>query len=798
MVGKIKQRLTMAQKSANNHEWYREMANSLDLRGFTTVQIPFAKETLSEQRRMQANYDLFNGFLDLSDFEYVCRPYGMEVGELPARMRNHDIISNKVKYMIGLEMRIPLKYKVIAVNKDATTRKEQEKFGRIRDFVIQEVQQQVQQQVQQLNPEQGDMGGQSQQQQVQTPEEVMRYMERDHQDPAEVLANQLLDYLKYKEHLRDKFNTAFKHLCLSGREILYLGIMNDEPVVWNVNSLRFRCDMSPDNVFIEDGEWATCEFRMSPSDVVMFFGEDLTNEEMEKVYEMVSPDVGVEEPTELLFDHGVDRNGARTVRVLHCVWKALRKLRFLTYLDENDEVQETTVDESYTFSSDAGDLNIEDHWIPEVYETWKIGADIYVRMRPVPGQFKDLDNLYHCKLPYYGVISDGMNSKSISIMDRMKPYQYYYNIVMYRLEMLMSSDKGRKIMMNVQAIPDSAGIDIQKWQYFFDASGIMWYDPSAEGITDGNVNSIAKEVNLSLASDISKYMELLEYIKRQAGNAIGITDRMEGEVGNREAAANYHQALQQASNILEPYYNLHNQMKRNVLEGLIEMAKVAYATSKPKKLVYILDDLSQKVLDLDVDMLQNSTYGLFLSDNPSIEDTKMAIQQLAQAALQNQQVELADVIAVLRQESPTEAEEVLRVAQKKRQEREEQMQQQQAQEAEKLQKAQQDFEMEKLKFNAQVVKMKEEERRKTEIVKMSLTGASFNPDKDSDVDGVNDFLEIASTQGLKVEEVRAKNQLAQQKLEQERDLEQQRIDLEREKIELEREKIKQEASRKKE
>lgn len=269
-------------------------------------------------------------------------------------------------------------------------------------------------------------------------------------------------------------------------------------------------------------------------------------------------------------------------------------------------------------------------------------------------------------------------------------------------------------------------------------------------------------------------------------------------MGNREAAANYHQALQQASNILEPYYNLHNQMKRNVLEGLIEMAKVAYTTSKPRKLVYILDDLSQKVLDLDVDMLQNSTYGLFLSDNPSIEDTKMAIQQLAQAALQNQQVELADVIAVLRQESPTEAEEVLRMAQKKRQEREEQMQQQQAQEAEKLQKAQQDFEMEKLKFNAQVIKMKEEERRKTEIVKMSLTGASFNPDKDADVDGINDFLEIASTQGLKVEEVRAKNQLAQQKLEQERNLEQQRIDLEREKLELEREKIKQETSRKKE
>jgi hypothetical protein len=44
-----------------------------------------------------------------------------------------------------------------------------------------------------------------------TPPEVKKYMLRDHQDPAEVLANQILEYVIEKENVRMKFNKAWKH-----------------------------------------------------------------------------------------------------------------------------------------------------------------------------------------------------------------------------------------------------------------------------------------------------------------------------------------------------------------------------------------------------------------------------------------------------------------------------------------------------------------------------------------------------------------------------------------------------------
>ena len=110
-------------------------------------------------------------------------------------------------------------------------------------------------------------------------------MERDHQDPAEVLTHQLLQYLTKKCGLKRKFNTAFKHGLLSAKEVMYVGILNGEPEVWNVNSMRFNCEKSSDSEFTEDGESASCLHKMTPSTIVQYFGDVLKAHEIDRIYE---------------------------------------------------------------------------------------------------------------------------------------------------------------------------------------------------------------------------------------------------------------------------------------------------------------------------------------------------------------------------------------------------------------------------------------------------------------------------------------------------------------------------------
>lgn len=753
---KQNQRISFTKKNANKKAWYKEQADMLDVEH---SDINYGHGDVSESRRMKVNYDLFNNILDLSDFEYVCKPFGAEAGELPAKMVNRDIVSAKVKAVLGMEMKRPFSYKVVATNPEATSRREQAQFEKMKEFVIGEIMTPIKQEIeikyqqqsqgQELTPEQVQEIQQKIQQETksQTPEEVKEYMERDYQDPSEIMSHQLLQYLTQKCDLKRKFNDALKHGLLSAKGIMYVGILNGEPEAWNVNSLRFRCDKSPDTPFIEDGEWATVSYPMVPSEIIKYFGDELTQDEIDTIYASWAgnrKDLDEEDFFQISeLQNSFDDNS--TIPVVHCVWKSLRKIGFLYYLDENDKEQMMIVDEKYKINTDAGDLKIDWEWIPEVYETWKIKASdsIYVNMRPIPGQFKDLNNLYHCKLPYYGVIYDNMNSQETSLMDRLKVYQYYYNIVMYRLELLLASDKGKKVLMNINMIPDSAGIDIEKWQYFMESTPYMWYDPNEEGKTYADASTVAKVLDLSLISDIQKYIEIAEYLRQQCGRSVGITDQVEGQIGPRESVGNTQQSLAQTSNLLEPYFNLHDHLKKNVLQALVEMGKIAYSGEAEKKLPYVLDDMSIEILNLDMGMLDGATLGLFVADSGQAQDVLDNLKQLSHAAMQNQKIELSDVISTLKKDNLADAEAGLKAAETERFEREQAANQAnlkaQAEEAEKIRQR----EREKHEEEKELVVLKEEERRKTVIQQAALMGASFNPDADEDNDGKNDFVELA-------------------------------------------------------
>tara|TARA_R110000803_G_scaffold205628_1_gene272442 strand:- start:15102 stop:17510 length:2409 start_codon:yes stop_codon:yes gene_type:complete len=773
---KRNERLSTSQKNANKKQWYKDRA--IRLKNDHNI-LRDGEGQISDYKRMSVNYNLFNNQLNLKDFEYVCKPFGAEAGELPATMVNRDISSGKIKALLGMEMKRPFSWRVVATNSEATTRKEQEEFGRIRDFVVAEmlgpIRMQLEQKAAEANAgkelsqeEQEAMQAQIQEElNAQTPLETKKYMEREHQDPAEVMAHQLLEYMMEKTDIRRKFNECFKHLSLSAKEIMYVGILNEEPQAWVINSLRVHVKRSSLSPFIEDGEAMSVKYKMTPSEVLQHFGDQLKNSEIDKIYSSY-----IDDNTEQDLFHQADLENEEgeyrdfsNVDVTHTLWKSLRKLAFLTYMDENNTEQMMMVDEKYTLDLAAGDVKIEYEWLPESYQTWIINDDIFVGMHPVEGQFKDLNNLNQCKFPYYGVYVDDMNSMPTSPMDRLKVYQYYYNIVMYRLELLLASDKGKKVMMNINAIPDSAGIDMEQWQYFFESSPFMWFDPNQEGTGYADVNTMAKTVDLSLASDIAKYIEFAEYLKRQAGSSVGITEAVEGQAQPGDSVGNNRQNLIQTSNILEPFFDIHNTFKKNVLTALIETAKIAYSGKNAVKLSYVLDDMSIKILELDTEMLENSTLGLFVANSTKAEEAMQTIKQLAHAAMQNQKAELSDILAVIRQEGIVEAEETLKVAEKERKAEQSAIEANKGAQAQEMMKLEQDALQKAHENDKELIVLKEGERRKTVIAQSAITGMSFNPDADGDNDGENDFLEIARD-GVNADIKRSEAQLNREKFEQ--------------------------------
>ena len=211
------QRLSRADKEADNKRWYKDQIKSLNKISFASGSMFGMTDTrggVSDYTRMKTNYDLFNNIINKADFEHVCYPYGKEAGALPAEFNNKDIISGKIKALLGMEMRRPFSWKIVATNPEATTRREQEEFGRIRDFTVNSIMGPIKQQLeleaaeqakgQQLTTEEKQRIEQATAEKLKTmtPQEVKKYMSREHQDPAEALSHQLLQYLFQKENIR--------------------------------------------------------------------------------------------------------------------------------------------------------------------------------------------------------------------------------------------------------------------------------------------------------------------------------------------------------------------------------------------------------------------------------------------------------------------------------------------------------------------------------------------------------------------------------------------------------------------
>jgi len=796
-------RVSQKQKEANNFEWYKHHIDSLSKLSFGNLS-GFGE--VSEYRRMQANYDLFNNIIDKQEFEYVCKPYGDGVGELPANFTNRDITSGKIKVLLGLEMKRPFSWKVVAVNEEATTRKEQEEFNMIREYVVSEIMQpiiaeiekqaQAQTKGRELTPEEQQQIAQQIQEQskAQTPEEVRRYMERKHQDPAEALGHQLLEFLQEKLTLRDKFNDGWKHGLLSGVEVFWEGVGIESPEVRVVNPLYFDYDRSPEIKYIEDGDWAVCEYHMTPAQIISFFGEVLTDTEIDEIYNYNLYDSGSGIMGDDTMEHFLFQPNGGTVdnshiRVMHVNFKSLRKIGFLTYLDKKTgKIEDLLVPEDYKLNQNIGDISITWEYIPEAHEGYKIGK-IYKFMRPVIGQYRDTNNLYRCKLSYKGAAYDNMNSEITSLMDRMKAYQFYYNIIMYRIEALLASDKGKILLLNMNLIPKSEGIDIDKFAYYTEALHIGFLNPKEEGNKNGgnDITQAAKEIDMSMAANIQEYINLAEYIEMRCGASVGITKSMEGQAGPNEAVQNNQLNYTQSSYIIEPYFELHNQIKKNVLEGLLETAKVFYIGKNVEKLTYVIDDMSTKLLTLDKELLDNSTYGLFVSNSSKAFEAKQAVQQLSHAAMQNQKAELSDVIKVLRSESVQEAEELLTVAEDRAAERAEAGQASANKAKQDEMRMIADMQDKKFEQDKELIILKEEERRETEIQKQLIMSMGFDVNKDQDGDGTPDVLEVAKF-GVEAEIKMRKQKLEEGKLEYQKKKDTIEQGLKKEKLEIDRKK----------
>jgi hypothetical protein len=301
--------------------------------------------------RKQANYDLVNSILNEDDFRYVLDPYGLgesKAGAQPARMRDINLVINKINLLKGEEINRPFNWQVVATNGEAVSEKEKQKMQMLLYVAQAKLAQEMGIPQQSLvNPQTGE------EEPPQTFEAVEQYAARTMKDIREQWGNHILKYLRHKEGLELKFNEGWEHGLIAAEEIYYVGIVNGEPKIRVCNPLNVEFDRNPDNPNIEDGDWFREDRWMTVGQILDEYGQYLSDDEVEKLdsgdmkqglSNQMFPEYAYSQKDIDNYDRGNFSNNTRSNSthhlVTHVVWKSMKKIGFVTYPDENDELQE--------------------------------------------------------------------------------------------------------------------------------------------------------------------------------------------------------------------------------------------------------------------------------------------------------------------------------------------------------------------------------------------------------------------------------------------------------------------------
>lgn len=681
---------------------------------------------LEDHRKMDVWYNMDNDIIDQEEVEKVFNPMELDSASFPASIKNYPLSVPKIDLLQGEKIKRKFDWSVRAKNLDAYSSHQSTLSDMLMEILIDELTNDA------FNEEDA-------QRRIQ---KFAKYASYEWKDKHELTATRILQYLWREQDLQDKFSRSFRDALVAGKAIFRIDDYGGEPVIVRRDPRNIFTIRNGDSERIEDSDIILDVSYEPIGAVIDEFYDYLSDSDIEAIENNYSRSHGTDSPlgyknqlppvySNLDFGEGpgfvnlndFNENTYRyalpydlegNVRVIRARWLGRRKVGKLTYFDENGDEQERLVPENYKPDKEAGE-NVKWIWINEAYEGTKIANDIFVKYGPREIQMRHFGNKSKCFLGYVGT------DFGKSLMSRMEPYQYLYNVYMYRLEMVLAKYKGPIYELDITKVPDDWELDM--WMYYAEALGWAVTDPfnegkkgAATGKLSGSVyNQGGKVLDPNIGNYIQQIVTMLQYIEQLVGEISGVNDQRLGQISNRETVGGIERAVTQSSHITEKWFFVHDEMQKRVMLALLDTAKYLWSKHKSKKLNFVLDDMSRVFLEFNGEDIASTEYDLFITNSTKDMEIRQALRQLSQAAVQNG-ASLNLVVDVLRSDSITDISRRIERAEEERREREEIMQQRQNETQERV--AQMNVQQEEAKRDLEKYKIdveSETERYKAEL-----------------------------------------------------------------------------------
>jgi hypothetical protein len=677
-------RLPYSRKIANNFAWAKNCADAFDF--------GMIGRDDKESKLRKDLYRIWNGRGSDAVQAESTSPMSADLMEEGfegsfAKVQHYDIISQIGHAMHGEQIARPLQAFVIDKSAHSQSERRAKREELITNYLqekfIKPAQEQAMMQVMQqmgiqdpfsLQPEEQ----QQFQQQVDqvasslTLPDIQKYLRKGYRTTREKQGNKLLQVLLKELDIKFKGDYNFQNVIIDGSEVYRVGVRHSRPFVDIINPLKFRWGGGSDVIFIQDGEWAIYEQDITIADAYNKYGDVLTKADLKRLDNYVGlgsnsmktieefnnsrliASVGFDtlksEISKLdmrtsegqnkfkAIQHRLNNHSSNfaQLREVHIVWKAQRRLKQITRVNEDGTDYTFFIDESYKFNPFKGDIKQSDIWVNEVWEVTKIGFGteaIYLNIGPVPFQYRSLSNPRDVKLPYIGAEYFRLmgNDKNTSPLRKGLAWQHDINIEMAKIRELDSTDLGKVLLMTMAAKPDN-----WTWGKFFQVvryTKMAPIDLKKEGI-DAFDAQFFKSIDLSNMQDIAGKIQRLEWLINRAAMSMSFNAARLGQTQQYSTATNNQQNLARSLSQTASIYEMHDKILMQVLDAVIHAARVAFKDN-PAYFVNILDDGEIAELELDNEMLWNSELGVYVTNSGDDQDNLQMVKQNLMHFIQN-------------------------------------------------------------------------------------------------------------------------------------------------------------------
>jgi hypothetical protein len=590
--------------------------------------------------RINKAYDAFHGkYSKAKSKEWTDRYKTGNTNLSNAKFKHYKLASTKLERLHGEYIKRPLRPSVEVTNKEALTEK-------MRNLGLQMAMKQMAPIMEQMKR---DMG-------VELLEGVQQV---DLDDPEQVEAlNPKIEYEKYMTVvIREQIDRlSIKQLgaqtlldCLIASECHAVPYLepNKKVSVQRIHPRNSIFEEIENDEFLENSTILGYKVEMSQSDILRIYGAKLSKEEKEQIRTLSNKPNDWTSGDQTYF---WEKENELVGWVEHLKWKSQKEVYEKVEKSKNNEFvdfYENILSNDYYKKNKkqiekdvkAGKYELRKGYLTTIYESTRIGKNIFVDQREMPYIItRDDDDIVFYNQT--GLLFNTVDGRRLSLQEKLYDLDELYDIVMWQIRREIGKHKGSVTVIDRKFFDES--VSDNDILFNIAEEGVVITNSASEEIQANPMGSVSSSgvasQSVGALDTLQQLLSMKIDIERMIDRISGINEYMEGTAPVSATATQNVQAQEAGTTITSPIFYYHNLFVQGLLYRILELTKYSIGYLGDDSFDEILGDDGMSVFKKLADVHLHD-FGVKLPDPNREAQQRQRLQMWASAGINSRELQ---------------------------------------------------------------------------------------------------------------------------------------------------------------